>query len=315
MTKLEQKVKNMPASAGVYQYFDANGKLLYVGKAKNLKNRVKSYFNFNPFRASSNLSLRIKKMINEAVDLEYIVVNSEHDALLLENSLIKQLNPKYNILLRDDKTYPYIAVDLSQKYPRLEITRKIFKDKNIKYFGPYSSGARDIVDSVYEFCKLVQKKSCLKGAKACLFYQIDKCLAPCEFDVKDEIYQKELQKALMFVKDKKLLINKLQEKMEFYANELRFEEAMELRDRIERISKSSLKSDIDFASKENYDIFVVENNDKKAVIIKVFMREGKIISSSSDTINIKENFDKQELLHRALLIIIHTKLYRWSHLF
>jgi len=298
---LEKKVKNLPAEAGVYQYFDKNQKLLYVGKAKNLKNRVKSYFNFNPFRPSSNLSLRINKMINEAYFLEYIVVESEHDALLLENSLIKQLNPKYNILLRDDKTYPYIYIDFNEKYPRFDITRKVLKDKNIKYFGPYSSGARDIVDSIYELCKLVQKKSCLNGKKACLFYQIKKCLAPCEFKVKEEIYNQEVQKALEYIKNKDLLIKELYKKMEFYSQELRFEEAMELRDRIDRISKNSIKSDIDFASNENYDIFVVENNDKKAVIIKVFMRDGKIISSSSEVLHVKENFDKEELLKRAIL--------------
>ena len=156
---LEQTIKQLPSSAGIYQYFDKNNNLLYIGKAKNLSNRVKSYFNFTPkLKPNPTLSQRITKMIQQTVSLNYIVVKTEHDALILENSLIKQLNPKYNILLRDDKTYPYIYVDYSQKYPRFEITRKILKASDIKYFGPYSVGAKDILDSIYELTKLVQKK-------------------------------------------------------------------------------------------------------------------------------------------------------------
>ena len=123
---LKQTIQQLPLSAGVYQYFDKGGQLLYVGKAKNLSNRVKSYFNFTPkLKPNTNLSVRIAKMIKQTVSMNYIVVNSEHDALILENSLIKQLNPKYNILLRDDKTYPYIYIDYAKKYPRFEITRKV----------------------------------------------------------------------------------------------------------------------------------------------------------------------------------------------
>ncbi len=306
---LAEKIKNLPKSPGVYQYFDAEGRLLYVGKAKNLANRVKSYWNFNPLRPSGNLSPRITKMILEAANLEYIVVHSEHDALLLENSLIKQLNPKYNILLRDDKTYPYIYIDYTQPYPRIEITRKVIPGKERKYFGPYSVGARDIVDSVYELCKLVQKKSCLKGRRACLFYQIKKCLAPCEFDVPKALYDAELQKAVEYIKDKKSLVEKLEEKMAFYAEELRFEEAAQLRDRIEKIARSSIRSDIDLASSENYDIFVITHDDKKAVLVRVFMREGKIISSAHDVVSVKENFDEQELLAHSILNFYAHKIH------
>ena len=298
---LEKKIKNLPKSPGVYQYYDKEGRLLYVGKAKNLANRVKSYWSFSPLRAASNLSLRITKMINETHSLEYIVVPSEHDALLLENSLIKQLNPKYNILLRDDKTYPYIYIDKLEPYPRFEITRKVIEAKGVEYFGPYSVGARDILDSVYELCKLVQKKSCLKGGKACLFYQIDKCLAPCEGRVTKERYDKEVEKAREYIKDKKKLLSELYAKMEFYAEELRFEEAATLRDRIEKIQRSTLHSEIDLASKENYDIFVVANDEKRATVVRVFMREGKIVSSDFETIATVENFDASEMLKRSIL--------------
>jgi len=300
--QLLKTIKQLPSSAGIYQYFDKDGRLLYVGKAKNLANRVKSYWQFLPkLEANKKLSMRIKKMIEQTVSMNYIVVNSEHDALILENSLIKQLNPKYNILLRDDKTYPYIYIDNSQEYPRFEITRKIIKSKNITYFGPYSVGARDILDSIYDICKLVQKKGSLKSKKLCLYYQIKRCLGPCELPVSKESYQKEIDLATKLIKNKTLLTKKLQEKMLFYAEELRFEEAGELRDRIERIARSEIKSDIDFASEENYDIFVVEQTQKRAVVVRIFMRHGKIISSSHNYINLNEGFNLNEAYSRALI--------------
>ncbi len=299
---LEQTIKQLPASAGIYQYFDKEGHLLYIGKAKNLSNRVKSYFAFTPqLKANTNLSVRITKMIEQTVSMNYIVVNSEHDALILENSLIKQLSPKYNILLRDDKTYPYIYKDNSLKYPRFDITRKIIKSPDITYYGPYSIGARDILDSIYEICKLVQKKACLQSKKLCLYYQIDKCLGPCVLNVPHDIYEKELNLAQELIQNKKLLLHKLTQKMSFYADAMRFEEAGELRDKIQRISRSEIKSDIDFASDENYDIFVLHNSDKRAVVVRIFMRGGKIISSSHDFIHLHEGYDEDELYQRVLL--------------
>lgn len=299
---LKQTIKQLPDFAGIYQYFDKNGHLLYIGKAKSLQKRVKSYFNFAPeLKANANLSLRITKMINQTESMNYIVVNSEHDALILENSLIKQLNPKYNILLRDDKTYPYIYIDNSQKYPRFEITRKIIKASDINYFGPFSVGARDILDSVYELCKLVQKKGSLKSKKLCLYHQIDKCLGPCELPISEARYKRELDLAYELIQNKKLLVKKLQEKMSFYAENLRFEEAGAIRDRIEKISRSEIKSEIDFATNENYDIFVLQNSSLRAVVVRIFMRDGKIISSTHDYIQLNEGYDEDELYQRVLL--------------
>lgn len=299
---LEESIKQLPDSAGIYQYFSQEGELLYVGKAKSLSKRVKSYFNFTPsLKPNPNLSNRITKMISQTVSMNYIVVNSEHDALILENSLIKQLAPKYNILLRDDKTYPYIYIDYSVEYPRFEITRKAVKSSNIKYFGPYSVGARDILDSVYELCRLVQKKGCLKSKKLCLYYQIGKCLGPCELKISSEAYKKELDLAQELIKNKKTLLSKLEEKMLFYAQNLRFEEAGQIRDRCERINRSEIKSEIDFASDENYDIFVLKESLSKAVVVRIFMREGKIISSSFDYIHLNEGYDEDELYQRAIM--------------
>jgi len=299
---LKETIEQLPSKPGIYQYFDKDGKLLYIGKAKNLKNRVKSYWLFSPqLRPNKKLSVRIVKMLEQTTALNYIVVNSEHDALILENSLIKQLNPKYNILLRDDKTYPYIYIDTAQEYPRFDITRKVLNSKSILYYGPYSVGARDILNSLYELSKLVQKKGCLQSKKLCLYHQIDKCLGPCELPVSKERYQEEVDKATKLIKNKKLLIKELEKKMAFYAQELRFEEAAELRDRIDKISRSQIKSEIDFATNENYDIFVIAHNEKKAAVVRIFMRHGKIISSTHDTLTITEGFDANELYSRALL--------------
>ncbi|MCK9492416.1 MAG: excinuclease ABC subunit UvrC [Sulfurimonas sp.] len=299
---LQETIKQLPDSAGIYEYFDKDGNLLYVGKAKSLQKRVKSYFSFTPsLKPNSKLSLRITRMIEQTESMNYILVNSEHDALILENSLIKQLNPKYNILLRDDKTYPYIYIDTSEKYPRFEITRKVIKDRDIVYFGPFSVGARDILNSIYEICKLVQKKGSLKSKKLCLYHQIDKCLGPCELDIPIALYKKEVDLAYELIKNKKILVKKLEEKMLFYSENLRFEEALELRDRIERITRSEIKSEIDFATNEDYDIFVISNSESRAVVLRLFMRDGKIISSSHDYIALNEGFDEDELYQRALI--------------
>jgi len=295
-------IKQLPSTPGIYQYFDKNGRILYIGKAKNLASRVKSYWLFTPqLHPNPKLSERIVKMLQQTHSMNYIVVKSEHDALILENSLIKQLNPKYNILLRDDKTYPYIYIDNAKEYPRFEITRKVIDSKDITYYGPYSVAARDILNSIYEVAKLVQKSGCLKGKKLCLYHQINKCLGPCELPITKERYQQELDIATKLIKNKKLLLQELQKKMLLYAEELRFEEAGELRDRIQRIERSEIKSEIDFASSENFDIFVVQKAQKRAVVVRIFMRHGKIVSSSHDYINLNEGFDENELYSRALI--------------
>ena len=301
---LEDKLKQLPNDAGVYQYFDKNGHLLYIGKAKVLKNRVKSYFKFTPkLQPSDKLGPRIYKMISEAFSIEWIVVPNEHDALILENSLIKQLKPKYNILLRDDKTYPYIYLDYSELFPRLEITRKVYKSKTIKYFGPYSVGAKDMLDSIYEILPLVQKKSCVKGKKACLFHQIKKCHAPCEGKISTSAYAKIVEEALEYIYNKSKLILKLNERMMEYSEDFRFEDAMKIRDRIKTIEKSQIKSGMDLATNENIDVFAIKANNNKAVIVRMFIRDGKLTSSSYDFIKINEEhgIDLDEAYKRALI--------------
>jgi len=305
-----QKLKNLPDTPGVYQFFDEKGRLLYVGKAKSLKNRVKSYFRFSPeFLPSPTLGQRIHKMISEAQNIEYIVLNAESDALVLENSLIKQLKPKYNILLRDDKTYPYIFVDLAEKYPRFEITRRVIKGKNVKYFGPFVSGSRELLDALYENYRLVQKASCLKGKKACLFYQIDKCLAPCEFDVDEAAYKKMVDEAMGAINDTKGLLKKLEAKMSALAEEFRYEEAAALRDKIVAIKKITVTSEVDLAKNDNFDIFAVAKGSNAACVVRFFIRDGKLVSSSHSFASLSEASDEEAIdeLYSQALLEFYTK--------
>ncbi len=299
---MKKTIQNLPSTPGVYQYFDPKGKLLYVGKAKSLKNRVKNYWRFTPeFKPNPTQSPRILKMLHEAASLDYIIVETEEDALILENSLIKQLKPKYNILLRDDKTYPYIYIDESTPYPRFEITRKVVKGKNISYYGPFPTGGKALLDTLYEVYPLVQKKSCLREGKACLFYQIHKCLAPCEEKVTIQEYAKIVEKAKQGIVKRKELITALQKRMTTLAEQERYEEAGALRDNIQAIRSLSISSNIDLANELDLDIFAVQNGDERGVIVKLFMRNGKIISSSHSYFRHTHIFDENEAYTQALL--------------
>lgn len=299
---LAATLKKLPNKSGVYHYFDSEGRLLYIGKAKNLKNRIKSYFRFTPnLSVAPNLSARISQMVSQIASMRYIVVENENDALILENSLIKQLKPKYNILLRDDKTYPYLCVDISEDYPRILLTRKVFKSQSIHYFGPYSSGGRDLLDSLYETFPLVQKESCLKGKKACLFYQIKRCLAPCEGKISKEDYRKILEQALECIQNPKKILAILDKKMQFLSENLRFEEAMVLRDRIAKIKQISPLSGVDFARMEDLDIFALEIEGNKGVLVKFFVRGGRVVSSASNVIKSQYELNIEEIYTQSLI--------------
>ncbi len=302
MKEIKNIIKNLPKKAGVYQYFDRNRKLLYIGKAKNLSNRVKSYWFLTPYiRAKYPPTTRIGKMLSEAKFIDTIVVDSEEDALILENSLIKQLKPKYNILLRDDKTYPYIYIDESQDFPRFDITRRVVKSPKVKYYGPFPSGAKALLEAIYDFYPLVQKKSCIKGKKACLFYEIGKCLAPCEGRISKKEYAKIVKEAKYAINNRKILIDKMSEKMFELASNERFEEAAKLRDNITAIKTLQLKSTIDLAKDANYDIFAIQKDNKKGVIVKIFLREGKIIASSNNFFRNIEVFDINEAYKQTII--------------
>lgn len=214
-------------------------------------------------------------MVSETYQRGIHCCTNEHDALILENSLIKQLKPKYNILLRDDKTYPYLAIDLSEPFPRFEVTRKIINDKNIKYFGPLSGSAKALLEalptSLFHWCK----RKDVEGKKACLFYQIHRCLAPCEGKIDTYAYAKIVQEALESLNDQKKLIALLQVKMEEASMKLNFEEAAKLRDIINAIKDALHITHVELSKLEDYDVFAIEIMEKTAVIMRLFIRAGK----------------------------------------
>jgi excinuclease ABC subunit C len=192
-------------------------------------------------------------------------------------------------------------------YPRLEITRKILKGK-VKYFGPFATGANELLDAIYEICPLVQKKSCINSKKACLFYQIKKCHAPCEGKISTIDYAKIVQSAIDLITNKDKIIDYLESRMMSLAEELRFEEAGKCKDKIEAIKKSKLSSTIDLAKLEDIDIFAVAHNDKRVYIVKIFMRNGKIVSSSHDSIRYTEYYDEQETYKRAIMNLYSSQI-------
>lgn len=299
---MQSTIKTLPTHPGVYQYFDKDGKILYVGKAKNLKNRVKSYWKFVPeFTPNNALNPRIIKMLKESITLEYIVVQSEEDALILENSLIKQLKPKYNILLRDDKTYPYICIDESQDFPRFEITRKIIKGKHITYYGPFPSSAKVLLDTLYETYQLVQKKNCLQGKKACLFYQIGKCPAPCEGKITKYEYGKIIALAKESIIKKEDLLSNMQTKMLTLAKDERFEEAAKIRDNYKAIESLTIYSALDIAKLQDCDAIAILNEAQKGIIVKLFIRDGKVVSSDHNFFRFDDFLDLNEAYTGAIL--------------
>jgi len=299
---LEEMVRTLPDEPGVYQYFDENGRLLYVGKASSLRKRVRSYWRFTPrFRPSPDSGVRIFRMLEETKSLEYIVVGSEADALILENSLIKQLHPKYNILLRDDKTYPYIYVDEGAEYPRFELTRKVVGGKKISYYGPFPSGARALLDTIYENYPLVQKRGSVSGKRACLFHQIGRCPAPCEGKMERDEYMRVVEEVKRALVDRRLLIEKLSCRMEELAVSMRYEEAAVIRDRIKSIESLEIHSDIDLAREADYDIFAISHGLERGALFRLFVRSGRVVSSSYDFFSDVENYDPREAYRQALV--------------
>ena len=238
MGKLQEKLKLLPDSPGVYIMLDKDGVVIYVGKARVLKNRVRQYFH------GSAKPSKVAAMVENIADFSYIITNTEIDALALENNLIKKYKPKYNILLKDDKTYPYIKVHFKEDFPRFSITRKLTKDG--KYFGPFMGGIRckdilEILSSVYSV-RLCTTAIGAKPKKPCLAYHLGKCLAPCAHACSQEEYSERVKKAMAFLdgnyEDAESI---LQEKMMAFAESEEFELAMEYREKLQMLSKLKLK--------------------------------------------------------------------------
>ncbi|KXG44979.1 excinuclease ABC subunit C [Tepidibacillus decaturensis] len=246
-----------------------HGQVIYVGKAKVLKNRVRSYF-------TGSHDAKTQRLVNDIVDFEYIITDSAIEALILENHLIKKYRPKYNIMLKDDKTYPYIKLT-NDEHPRLEVTRKVLNDK-AKYFGPYpNAGAAQQVKRLLDKIYPLRKCKTLKD-RVCLYYHLGQCVAPCEFKVEHSTYEEMTRKIIRFLQgDYKELKKELQQKMEKAAENLEFERAKEYRDQINDIEAIMSKQVISLNDRVNRDIFGFYI-DKGWMCVQVFfMRQGNLI--------------------------------------
>ncbi len=275
---IEAELKKLPDKPGVYIMHDKNDVIIYVGKAIVLKNRVKSYF-----RSSTKKTMKIQKMVSQIARFEYIVTDSELEALVLENNLIKEYSPKYNTMLKDDKTYPYIKVTVNEAYPRILFSRSMKKDKS-KYFGPFTSAAA-VKDTIELINKLYKLRTCNKvfprdigKDRPCLNHQIKQCMAPCQGYITQGEYGKRVEKALEFLNGNyKPIIRELQEKMQDAAENLDYEAAIEYRELLSSIKMVTQKQKITDSDFEDKDVIALAKGERDAVVQVFFIRAGKLI--------------------------------------
>lgn len=278
MFDIEEELKKLPAKPGVYIMHDEADTILYVGKAVNLHNRVRSYF-----RKIHGRGPQIEKMVQQIARFEYIVTDSELEALVLENNLIKENSPKYNTLLKDDKTYPFIKVTVSEEFPRVLFSREMKKDRS-RYFGPYTSAAA-VKDTIELLNKLFKLRTCnrvlprdLGQERPCLNHHIGQCLAPCQGYIDQEEYRKRVDQALDFLGGNyNMILKDLEKRMQDAAEELNFEEAIRYRDLFESVKSVSQKQKITHSDGEDKDIIAMAQDEQDAVIQVFFVRGGKLI--------------------------------------
>ncbi|MBQ8188915.1 MAG: excinuclease ABC subunit UvrC [Lachnospiraceae bacterium] len=278
MFKIDEELKKLPAQPGVYIMHDAKDAIIYVGKAINLNRRVHSYF-----RASTKKTPKIQKMVSQIDHFEYIVTDSELEALVLENNLIKEHRPKYNTMLKDDKTYPYIKVTMGEAYPRLVFSRTMKKDKS-KYFGPYTS-AGSVKDTIELLNKLFCLRTCRKNLpkdigkdRPCLNYHMKQCMAPCAAKVSEAQYREQVAGALEFLNGNySPILKSLEEKMSRASEEMDFEEAIRYRDLLTSVKSVAQKQKITESSEEDKDIIAMAADRQDAVMQVFFVRDGKLI--------------------------------------
>ena len=278
MFDIQEELKKLPNCPGVYIMHDEKDAIIYVGKAVNLHNRVRSYFRKNIGRGP-----QIDKMVTLISRFEYIVTDSELEALVLENNLIKEHSPRYNTLLKDDKTYPYIKVTMGESYPRVLFSRQMKKDRS-RYFGPYSSAAK-VKETIDLINKLDQLRTCNKNLprdcgneRACLNYHIKQCLAPCQGNITEEEYQAQVKKALDFLNGSyQDTLKDLGEKMQAAAENLEFEEAARYRDLYNSVNEIATRQKITDSDGEDKDIIALAADERDAVVQVFFVRDGKLI--------------------------------------
>ncbi len=304
---IEEELKKLPGKPGVYIMHGEKDEIIYVGKAISLKNRVRQYF-----QSSRNKGAKIEQMVTHITRFEYIITDSELEALVLECNLIKEHRPKYNTMLKDDKSYPFIKVTVNEPYPRVLFARRMKKDKS-RYFGPYTSGGavKDVIELVR---KLYQVRSCNRTLprdtgkdRPCLYYHMKQCDAPCQGYISQEEYRKNINKVIRFLNgDFQATIDELTEKMQKASEEMRYEDAMESRDLIRSIQKIGERQKITGYGQEDRDIIAVamdeseDLRDQDAVVQVFFIRDGKLIGRDHFYLRVAKGDTKAQVLSSFL---------------
>ena len=294
---IEEELKKLPAQPGVYIMHDATDQIIYVGKAISLTNRVHQYF-----QSSRNKTAKIQKMVSKIAWFEYIVTDSELEALVLECNLIKEHQPRYNTMLKDDKAYPYIKVTVTEDFPRVLFARTMKKDKN-KYFGPYTSAGavKDTIDLIHKLYKI---RTCSRNLpkdigkdRPCLNYHIKQCDAPCQGYVSKEQYAESVNQVLEFLNGRyDSVLKMLEKKMMDASDAMDFEKAIEYRDLLENVKKVAQKQKITSSSMEDRDIIAMAKDETDAVVQVFFVREGKLIGRDHFHVTVGADEGQKEIL-------------------
>ena len=289
---IEEELKKLPSKPGVYIMRDKNDNIIYVGKAISLKNRVRQYFRKN------NKTARIEKMVSLIDHFEYIVVDNEAEALILECNLIKKNRPKFNVLLKDDKTYPYIKIDLKSEFPGVYITRRVINDGS-KYFGPYANpgSAKEMLDFIRQKYKIHQCRNLKQRTRPCLNYHIKRCLAPCMGYVKRDEYLKQINEIIDLLEGRTdKILKDLEIQMNKASEELKFEEAAEIRDRIQAIERVSTKQKVSNISENSNDVIGIAKSELQVCIEIFFVRGSKMIGREHYFYNDLKDMEDKEIL-------------------
>lgn len=292
MFNIKEELKKLPDKPGVYIMRDKDNNILYVGKAVVLKNRVKQYFMKN------NKTNRIIKMVSLIDHFEYIVTDSEAEALILECNLIKENRPKFNVLLKDDKTYPYIKIDVKSDYPGITTTRRIIND-GAKYFGPYANpgSAKEMVNFIREKFQIRQCKNFKYKDRACLNYHIKRCPAPCMGYISKQDYRKQIDDIVMLLEGKTdKIIKNLEKEIQEHAEKLEYEKAAELRDRKIAIERISQKQKVSNISENDIDVIGLYKNELSVCIEIFFVRNSKMIAREHYFFDELKDLESSEIL-------------------
>lgn len=295
MFNIKEQLKKLPDKPGVYLMKDNKGEIIYVGKSKLLKNRISQYF-----RSFNSHPPKVQAMVKIIEEFEYIITDTEVEALILEANLIKKHKPRFNVLLRDDKSYPYIKVTINEKYPRVLITRKVLKDK-AKYFGPYINvfAVNQTLETIEQMYPLRKCNRNLESnnERPCLNYHIKKCLGPCTGNINHAEYMEMINEIILFLGGKQdILVEKLEKKMKEAASQLQFERAAKYRDQINALKSLAEKQKIVSTSKADIDYISMAGSNNKVCVMIFFVRNGKLIGREHYMLEETEGVERAEIL-------------------